>query len=30
MKTIITEVEKKKANISQRHVLYMVYIKRND
>ena len=28
MKTIITEVKKKKKN-SQRHVLYMVYMKKN-
>ena len=29
MKTIITEVKKKKTNTSQRHVLYMVYMKKN-
>ena len=28
MKTIITEVKKKK-NTSQQHVLYMVYVKKN-
>ena len=29
MKTIITEVKKKKTNTSQQHVLYMVYMKKN-
>ena len=29
MKTIITEVKKKKTNSSQQHVLYMVYMKKN-
>ena len=29
MKTIITEVKKKKTNASQRHVLYMVYMKKS-
>ena len=29
MKTIITEVKKKKTNTSQQHVLYMVYVKKN-
>ena len=29
MKTIITEVKKKKPNTSQQHVLYMVYVKKN-
>ena len=28
MKTIIFEVKKKKTNTSQRHVLYMVYMKK--
>ena len=29
MKTIITEVKKKKTNTSLRHVLHMVYMKKN-
>ena len=29
MKTIITDVKKKKTSTSQPHVLYMVYMKKN-